>query len=76
LELTEIQLDLLLRAWAVSVRGGGLVADEHIPELHPLAEEGWLERRLDGDELTWWWTAQAETALAVAKLTSVEGRQN
>jgi hypothetical protein len=29
---------------------------------------GWLERRLIGDELSWWWTPQAEAALNVSGL--------
>jgi hypothetical protein len=74
-ELTETQLEILSSAWALHARGCGLeVEDEYVPDTDQLAELGWLERRLDGDELTWWWTGRAETALQLNALTTVEGR--
>jgi hypothetical protein len=76
-DLTETQLELLMTAWACAARGCGVVVqDECLGDAGQLAELGWFERRLDGDDVSWWWTAQPETALDVAKLTNVEGRKN
>jgi hypothetical protein len=43
-----------------------------------LAEQGWLQRRFVGpsDVMSWWWSPQAETALAINALTSAEGPHN
>jgi hypothetical protein len=75
---TETQAEILATAYLLAREGKGqVVTDDAIPDAHELAEQGWLERRFAGDELAWFWTAQAETALDLsALLQSAEGRQN
>jgi hypothetical protein len=68
-DFTATQLDILFGAWATSRDGNGQVLeDDAIPDAHELAEQGWLERRILGDELAWFWTPAAETALDIGAL--------
>jgi hypothetical protein len=78
MNLTPTQLDLLAAAWAVAQDGNGVViANDAYPDAHDLAEHGWLERRFVGDELAWFWTPAAETALDLnGLLQAADGRQN
>jgi len=64
-QLTETQQEILYNAWALSLDGKGMVLEDWAyVDVHPLAEQGWLERRFEPDgEMSWWWTAAAETAL-------------
>ncbi len=58
--------------------GDGItIADHALPDAHDLAEHGWIERRLIGEDEVWFWTPQAETALDTsALLRSADDRQN
>jgi hypothetical protein len=79
MDFTDVQQDILVRAYVLARDGNGqVVTDEAIPDAHELAEQGWLERRFEADgELSWWWTPQAETALDLSGLLqSAQGRQN
>jgi hypothetical protein len=77
-ELTQEHLRVAYSAWAAAQDGGGISLDD--PGLYPaaieLADQGWLRRRFvtEPGELSWWWTAAADTALALSGLTDVEGR--
>ena len=68
MDMTDDQLELLSAAYLLSRDGCGMViADDAYPDADALAEEGWLERRLEPDgEMSWWWTAQADQALALS----------
>ena len=71
MNFTETQKELLFNAWLFARDGHGqVVTDDAIPDAHDLAELGWLERRFNGDEMSWWWTPQAERALDVNALIS------
>jgi hypothetical protein len=79
LELTAEHLRIAGAAWAAAQDGGGVVLDD--PGLflaaHALAEQGWLERRSVGDDVAWFWTPVAETALSLSAVTDdVAGREN
>lgn len=71
MQLTETQREILFNAWCLSHVGCGQVLhDEYIPAAHQLVEAGWLERRIEDDQLTWWWSAPASTALELDALVS------
>ena len=72
MDFTDEQKDILYRAWLLARDGNGQVSESWAyPDAHELAEQGWLERRIeDNGELSWWWTSQAETALELGALTS------
>jgi hypothetical protein len=75
--LTDDELQVLGDLYLARMAGlAGAVKDEFIPEAHDLAERGWLERRWHHDEMVWWMTDQALTALDLSALTNVEGRDN
>jgi hypothetical protein len=80
MNFTDVQQDLLVAAWATGRDGNGIVIEDHAyPDAHELAEAGWLSRRFvgPGDEMSWFWTPQAETALDMnALMNSAEGREN
>ena len=67
--MTDEQLEVLFQVWLVSRHGlGAVLNDDAIPAAHRLAEEGWLRREItdDTDQLCWFWTEKAETALRLA----------
>jgi hypothetical protein len=71
------QLEILYRAKMLGTERGQVLTDDAYPAAHELAEQGWLRRRFVEDELAWFWTPQAETAIDARRLVaSVEGRQN
>jgi hypothetical protein len=76
MDLNDTQLDLLFTAYALSLENSGMVIkDECYPDAHRLAEAGWLERRFTDDgELSWWWTSEADTAIAFSTLV-VDARE-
>jgi hypothetical protein len=71
MELSGEQREILYRAWLFNRAAGAgqVLEDWAIPAAHKLAEAGWLERRIQDGELTWWWTEAAETAFNLAALT-------
>jgi hypothetical protein len=46
-----------------------VLEDWAIPAAHELAEAGWLDRRIEGGEVTWWWSDRADLALSLDALT-------
>ena len=67
--MTTEQLEILADLWAASRSGlGAVLNDDAIPAAHQLAEQGWLRREVtdDTDQLCWFWTEKAETALRLA----------
>lgn len=80
MDLTEKQHELLFEAWTISRADppmGMVLKPDCYPDAHRLAEQGWLARRFVDDELAWFWTPQAETALDMnALLQSADDRQN
>ena len=67
--MDETQLQILFQMWLVSRNGlGAVLNDDAIPAAHQLAEQGWLRREVtdDTDQLCWFWTEKAETALRLA----------
>jgi hypothetical protein len=76
-ELTEDQMALLFECWCIHSRGMGLVVQpEELPDAHALAEMGWLERRVDHNLMSFWWTPMGEQALATGALISAEQDQS
>ena len=74
MELTATQKEILFNAWVLAREGKGqVVEDWAIPDAHRLAEEGWLERRIQDDQVTWWWSDRAELAL---NLDALKAQQN
>jgi len=68
-EFTETQAEILTNAYLLSLAGNGqVVQDECLPDAHRLCEAGWLDRHIIGDEVTWWWSKQAEGALQLSEL--------
>jgi len=79
MDFTDTQQDILFRAWLLARDGNGqVVTDEAIPDAHDLAQQGWLDRRVEPNgDMSWWWTPAAETALDVnALMRSADGREN
>ena len=79
MDFTELHQEIAGNAYLLSLEGKGQVLEPYAyPAAHELAEQGWLERRLeDSGDMSWWWTPAAETALDVnALLQSVNGRAN
>jgi hypothetical protein len=61
---TEDELRVLFDAWVVHQDGEAFAPqDVFLPECHRLAEAGWLERRMHGDDVVFRWSDQAEAAL-------------
>jgi hypothetical protein len=68
--LTDEQLEILFRAWELAHQNKGqVVKDWAIPDAHELCEAGWLERRFQDGELSWWWSDRADLALDLAALS-------
>jgi len=63
---------------AAARTGGGIVVPgELYPEAHELAERGWLKRKFVNGELCWFWTPEAEAAMATnALVQDAQDRQN
>jgi hypothetical protein len=78
MDLTDEDMALLYTAWVLARDNKGMaIADDHVPMAHRLAEAGWLERVVTEDDLTWWWSKQAEVALRTGALvTDAQNRQN
>jgi hypothetical protein len=78
MEFTAIQKEVLAIAYACAGSGNGSVPiEEIVPECEELVEHDWLAReQLDNGDTLYAWTQQAETALDLNQLTSVEGREN
>jgi hypothetical protein len=78
MELRKDHFTVAFDAWAAARDGNGIVIrDEYYPEAHELAEAGWLRRGFEPDgEMSWHWTGAADTALGLAALTDVSGREN
>jgi len=59
---TPDEMEVLLHAWALSVRGGAVIPAEgdKLLACHNLAERGWLARRWHGDTMAFEWTPRAE----------------
>jgi hypothetical protein len=70
-DLTADECRVAFSAWAASRTGGGIQLEDgaDYPAAHALAERGWLRRGFVRGALSWFWTAQADQALAVADLT-------
>jgi hypothetical protein len=72
MELTQEHLKVAFNAWAAAQNGGGVVI--HEPALYraadELGEQGWLRPRFvtEPGELSWWWTAAADSAFALSDL--------
>jgi hypothetical protein len=66
----EQQCEILFRAWTLAQAGNGQVlVDEAIPDAAELAEQGWLERRVEENgDVSWWWTPAADQALSYGAL--------
>ena len=82
MDFTDTQQEILANAWALSQEGRGrgqVLADWAEADAQQLCDAGWLERRPvnDSDEVAYFWTREAETALDLNALNkSVEDRQN
>ena len=79
MQFTDTMQEIIGNAYLLSLEGKGqVVEDWALPDAHRLAEAGWLERRFEANgDMSWWWTAQAETSLDLSALMqSAEGRQN
>jgi hypothetical protein len=77
MELNQRKLEILHNAFMLSHSGRGqVVQPEALRDAHELCEQGWLERRIHDDQVTWWWSAKAETALALDAMTDTSNRQN
>ena len=80
MEFTDTQQEILVNAWLLAREGKGqVVEDAALPDAEQLREAGWLERRTvnDSDDVAYFWTREAETALDLNALTaSVEDRDN
>jgi hypothetical protein len=75
MELSEIHKEVPAIAFACAGSGNGLVPIEDVvPECDELVDNGWLrtEEKENGD-VAYFWTVQAETALDLRNLTTVEG---
>jgi hypothetical protein len=69
MDFTDTQAEILVNAHLLSLEGNGqVVQPDCVPDAHRLAEAGWLERRIQHDHVTWWWTPQAENALKLSEL--------
>ena len=69
-----------MNAWLLAREGKGSVLEPWAePDAERLREAGWLEARAvaDTDDVAFFWTREAETALDINALNqSAEGRQN
>jgi hypothetical protein len=75
--LTEDELQVLGDLYLARMAGlAGATHAEFLPAAHAMCERGWLERRWHGDDVVWWLTTEALTALDLSALTNVEGRDN
>jgi hypothetical protein len=66
MEFTEIEEDILVRAWLLARDGKGqVVEDWAMADAKRLREAGWLEARAvnDTDDVAFFWTPRAEGAL-------------
>jgi hypothetical protein len=66
MDFTDTQQDILTRAWLLARDGQGQVLEDWAePDADQLCEVGWLERRTvnDTDDVAYFWTREAETAL-------------
>ena len=73
MEFTETQLEALFTAKALAPKGFVPVEDA-VPELEQLVEATWLRtEQQDNGDLSFYWTQQAETALDLSNLTTIEG---
>lgn len=72
MNLTDTQYELLFVAQQLSYEDRGMVVeDDAFLDAHRLAEGGWLERRFESNgDMSWWWTREGETALALGNLTA------
>jgi hypothetical protein len=71
MDFTDIQEEILFRAWLLARKGQGQVLEDWAePDAEQLYEAGWLERRTvdDTGDVAWFWTSQAEAALDVNAL--------
>jgi hypothetical protein len=74
MELNQRKREILFNAWLLAREGKGqVVEDEAIRDAHELCEAGWLARRVEDDQLTWWWSDRAELAL---NLDALKDQQN
>jgi hypothetical protein len=64
---TESELRVLFEAWAAAQDDLAFaIEDVYLPEAHRLAEAGWLERRLNDQDVVFMWSEQAEGALQLS----------
>jgi hypothetical protein len=67
--MTDEQLNILYRAWVLSHNRAGQVLEPWAyPDAHQLCEQGWLDRRIQDDVVTWWWSDRADLALSLDAL--------
>ena len=81
MECSEIQQDILVRAWLLDRDGskGQVLEEWAMADAQRLVDAGWLDARYvdNTDDVASFWTREAEMALDVSALNqSVEGRQN
>ena len=78
MELTELHKEIAGNAALLAPEGRGIVLEDYALEAAAeLEASGWLERRTERNgDVSWWWTATAETALDLSRLTDVSGREN
>ena len=73
MEFTETQLEGLFTAKALAPKGF-VPVEEAVPELEQLVEATWLRTEdQDNGDVSFFWTQQAETALDLSDLTTIEG---
>jgi len=70
MNFTGEQQEILYRAWVLAHDGKGQVLEPWAyPDAHSLAEQGWLERRIEPNgDVSWWWTGAADGALNLGAL--------
>ena len=73
MEFTGTQLEGLFTAKALAPKGF-VPVEEAVPELEQLVEATWLRTEdQDNGDVSFFWTQQAETALDLSDLTTIEG---
>jgi hypothetical protein len=75
--VTQDELQVVFDFYLARMGGmAGAVKPEFLPAAHRLTELGWLSRRIEDNDVVFEFTAQGVTAIELAGLTDVRGREN